>query len=147
MIYFNTITARINTLKILVLSVVVLFFLYAANAQAQEKVYRAAIDSDGVQRVEVTGGSYYYDPSHIIVKVNVPVELTFKKTPGITPHNIKINGTEAGIEINEDMGDKPKTVTFTPVKTGKFSIYCDKKFLFFKNHREQGMEGVIEVVK
>jgi plastocyanin domain-containing protein len=119
----------------------------AFNAQAQEKVYRAAIDGDGVQRVQITGGSYYYEPNHIIVKLNVPVELTFKKDPGIAPHNILIKAPEAGIDINEDMRTEPVTVTFTPVKTGKFAMYCDKRFLFFKNHREKGMEGILEVVE
>ena len=132
-------------MKTFVLSICVVFSIFSLNAQAQEKIYRAVIDSDGVQRVEITGGSYYYEPDHIIVKVNVPVELTFKKTPGIAPHNILIKAHEAGIEINEDMSVGTKTVTFTPAMTGKFAIFCDKRFLFFKNHREKGMEGVLEV--
>jgi len=134
-------------MRTLVLSLVVLFQFIALNAQAQEKVFRATVDSDGVQRVEITGGSYYYDPDYIIVKVNVPVELTVTKTPGITPHNILIKAPEAGIEINENISTEPKTVTFTPVKTGKFDLYCDKRFLFFKNHREKGMKGILEVVE
>jgi plastocyanin domain-containing protein len=86
-------------------------------------------------------------PDHIIVKDNIPVELTFKQTTGIAPHNILIKAPEAGIEINEDMSVEPKTVTFTPAMTGKFDIFCDKRFLFFKNHREKGMEGVLEVIE
>ena len=77
----------------------------------------------------------------------MPVELTFIKTPGITPHNIIIKAPDAGIEFNEDMSRASKTVRFTPLKTGSYAMYCDKKFLFFKNHREKGMEGVIEVVE
>jgi plastocyanin len=133
--------------KIFLLSLVVLFQGSALNAQTVERIFRATIDSDGVQRVEITGGSYYFDPDYIIVKVNVPVELTFTKAPGITPHNIVIDAPEAGIEIRENMSTKPKTVTFTPLKTGKFAIYCDKRFLFFKSHREKGMEGILEVVE
>lgn len=132
--------------KIFLLSLVVLFQGSALNAQTVEKVFRVPVDSDGVQRVEITGGSYYFDPDYVIVKVNVPVELTFTKTPGITPHNIVIDAPEAGIEIRENMSTKPKKVTFTPVKTGKFDIFCDKRFLFFKSHREKGMEGILEVV-
>jgi plastocyanin domain-containing protein len=136
---------RTTAMKLFMLSICFVFSIFSLNAQAQEKIYRAVIDSDGVQRVEITGGSYYYEPDHIIVKVNVPVELTFKKTPGIAPHNILIKAPEAGIIINEDMSVETKTVTFTPVITGKFDIFCDKRFLFFKNHREKGMEGVLEV--
>lgn len=121
------------------------FSVFTSLAHTQQKAYRASIDSDGIQRVEVMGGSYYYDPDYIIVKVNVPVEMTFRKIPGITPHNIVIDAPQVGIEVNEDMSTDPKTVTFTPSGTGKFAIYCDKRFLFFKNHREKGMEGVLEV--
>lgn len=53
-----------------------------------KKIYRATIDADGIQRVEVLAGSYYFDPNYIIVKVNVPVELKIRKESGITPHNI-----------------------------------------------------------
>lgn len=134
-------------MKKLMLLFLIAFHFFTFNARAQEKVYRAVIDSGGVQRVEITGGSYYYDPDHIVVKVNVPVELIFKKTAGIVPHNIKIKAPEAGIEINENMSGKPKTVTFTPARTGTFDIYCDKRFLFFKSHREKGMKGILEVVE
>lgn len=123
------------------------FLLYALNVNAQENIYRASIESDGVQRIEIVGGGYYFDPDVIIVKVNVPVELTFRKIPGITPHNIIIKAPDAGIDFNEDMSKAPKTIKFTPVKTGTYAVYCNKKFLFFDNHREKGMEGVLEVVE
>jgi plastocyanin domain-containing protein len=57
-----------------------------------------------------------------------------------------IHEPDAGIDINESMGKEPK-VTFTPKKVGKYPFYCDKRFLFFKSHRERGMEGVLEVVE
>ncbi len=133
--------------KIMIATCLILMYLFTVSAYAEEKVVRAAIDSDGVQRVEIVGDSYSYDPNHIIVKVGVPVELTFRKVPGITPHNMIINAPEAGIEINVDMTGDPQTVTFTALKTGTFPLYCDKRFLFFKNHREKGMEGLLEVIE
>ena len=132
---------------IFALSIVLLSHLVTADAYAEEKIFRAVIDHDGIQRVEITGGEYYFDPDHIIVRVNTPVELTIIKTPGFTPHNIIIKAPEAGIDINESMGRKPATVTFTPVKTGRFEIYCDKRFLFFRSHKDRGMHGVLEVVE
>lgn len=132
-------------MKTSVLSLCFVTLLFSLVARAAEDVYRAEIDSDGVQRVEITGGSYYYEPETIIVKVGVTVELTYRKTPGITPHNLVIQAPEAGIAINEDMSVSPKTVTFTPSGAGKFAIYCNKRFLFFKNHREKGMEAVLVV--
>ena len=36
------------------------------------KAVRAMVGADGKQRVEILGGSYFFKPDHIIVKVNVP---------------------------------------------------------------------------
>ncbi len=128
--------------------IIILFFILAAVVIAQEeerKVYKATVDEDGIQRVEIFGGSYFYNPDYIIVKKNIPVEFVIKKNPGIVPHNIVINGPEAGTDIRESIGTKQKVIRFTPKKAGKYPFYCDKKLLFFKSHREKGMEGIIEV--
>ncbi len=113
----------------------------------KEKRIVAKIDADGVQRAEIVGGEYYYDPNYIVVKVNKPVELKVKKVPGYVPHNLKADSPEAGIVFNIDMKGEPLTLTFTPKKTGKYPIFCDKSLLWFKTHREKGMEGLIEVVE
>ncbi len=118
----------------------------AAGAEEKEKVFRATVGDDGVQRVEVIGGSYFFKPNHIIVKVNVPVELKVRKESGFTPHNIVVKAPEAGINFNVSLDDeKPELIKFTPTKTGTYPIYSDKKLLFFESHREKGMEGVLEV--
>jgi plastocyanin domain-containing protein len=116
-------------------------------AKGEEKIFRATIDPDGVQRVEVLGGSYYFNPNRIIVKVNVPVELKLKKEGHIVPHNMMMKSPEAGIEFDTAMSGDPKLVSFTPKKTGTFRFYCNKKLLFLESHREKGMEGVLEVVE
>ena len=95
----------------------------------------------------MTSGEYYFDPDHIIVKVNIPVELKVKREPGIVPYNIVMSEPEAGIVFKEDVSTEPKVITFTPKKTGKFPFYCDKKLLFFKSHRERGKEGILEVAE
>lgn len=113
----------------------------------QEKRFVAAVDADGVQRVEMVGGEYFYDPNYIVVKVNTPVELKIKKTEGVVPHNLIARSPEAGIDFKLDLKKDHRTVKFTPTRIGKYPIYCDKSFLFFKTHRERGMEGMIEVVE
>jgi plastocyanin domain-containing protein len=112
----------------------------------EKKTYTAQIDKRGVQKVTIQAGSFFFDPDHIIVKVKVPVELTIKKEAGI-PHNFVINSPEAGMEVNESLSTEPKIIKFTPTTSGKYPFYCNKKFLFFKSHRERGMEGVFEVVE
>jgi plastocyanin domain-containing protein len=119
----------------------------AEEKPKEEKVYRATVDADGVQRVQVLGGKFFFDPNHIIVKVNVPVELQVRKESSFIPHNIVIKAPEAGIDVNVSLGEEQKTISFTPTKTGVYPFYCDKKLLFFKSHREEGMEGILEVVE
>ncbi len=115
------------------------------SANAQKKVFHATTSTDGVQRIHILAGDYFYDPDHINVKANVPVEITIKKDSRIAPHNITIEAPEAGIEVSESLRTKPKVLRFTPTKPGKYAFYCTKKLLFFKSHREKGMEGLLEV--
>jgi len=116
------------------------------SASAQEPTTVVPMSKDGVQRVDIVGGSYFFKPKHIVVKVNIPVELKVSKESGLAPHNIVAKSPEAGIEFQESMSSTPKTIKFTPTKVGKYPIYCSKKLPFSKSHREKGMEGVIEVV-
>lgn len=113
----------------------------------KEKRFVVPVDADGVQRVEMVGGDYFYDPNVIVVKVNKPVELKVKKAAGYVPHNLIAKAPEAGIDFTIDLKGDPQAIKFTPTKVGKYPIYCDKSLLWFKTHREKGMEGLIEVVE
>jgi plastocyanin domain-containing protein len=128
---------------LLIASVFVILF---SMASAEEVKTVVNIDNDGIQRVNIAGDSYFYRPRHIVVKVNVPVELNVTKEKGLAPHDIVARSPEAGIEFSEELGSTPKTIKFTPTMTGSYPFYCDKKAPFSKSHRERGMEGVIEVV-
>lgn len=134
-------------LKCLIIFLIFTGIAYAEDAASTQKIYTATVDKDGIQRVEITGGEYYFDPNYIIVKKDTPVEFTIRKTSGIIPHNFVIEAPEAGINIRESISTEPKVLRFTPTKTGKYAVYCDKKLLFFKSHKEKGMEGILEVVE
>lgn len=134
-------------LKCLIIFLIFTGIAYAEDAASKQKIYTATVDKDGIQRVEITGGEYYFDPNYIIVKKDTPVEFTIRKTSGMIPHNFVIEAPEAGINIRESISKEPKVIRFTPTKTGKYAVYCDKKLLFFKNHKEKGMEGMLEVVE
>lgn len=113
----------------------------------QEKRFVASVAADGVQRVEMVGDEYFFNPNYIVVKVNKPVELKVTKAAGYVLHNLIVTAPEAGIDFTIELKNEPQTVSFTPTKTGRYEIYCDKSMFWFKSHREKGMEGVIEVVK
>ncbi len=125
----------------------VLMILTIPSIAAERKAFVAPIDPDGIQRVSILGGSYFFDPNHIVVKVNVPVEMKVRKEPGVTPHDIVLSAPKAGINIHMELTTEPQTVRFTPTKTGVFTFYCDKKLLFFESHRDKGMVGTLEVRK
>ncbi len=112
-----------------------------------EKPFVAKTGPDGVQRAEVAGGSYYFKPERIVVKVNQPVELRLRNESLITPHDFILKAPEAGIDISVTLRNEPVAVKFTPAKTGVYTFYCGRRLLFFKSHRARGMEGAVEVVE
>jgi plastocyanin len=120
--------------------------LFGTSATAAEKKeFTAKTDPDGVQRVEILAGSYFFDPNTIIVKVNVPVELKIRKEPGLIPHNIVMKALGAGIGFRQELKETPEIIKFTPTKTGTYPIDCDKKVLFFESHKDKGMTGTLVV--
>ncbi len=121
--------------------------VFSTGTAGAKETYKAVVGGDGVQHVDVVGGSYFFKPEHIIVKVNVPVELKVRKEPGYVPHDIVIDAPIAGVYVKEPLGTEPKVIRFTPNKTGKYPFYCDKSLLLFHKHREKGMEGTLEVTE
>ena len=127
-----------------VAAILFLFGMSAATA-AEKKEFTAKTDPDGVQRVEILAGSYFFDPNTIIVKVNVPVELKIRKEPGMIPHDIVLKAPDAGIDFRQELKETPEIIKFTPTKTGTYPFACEKKVLFFESHKDKGMTGTLEV--
>lgn len=121
-----------------------LIFICSAAA-AEKKEFIASVDKDGIQRVEMVGGEYFFEPAIITLRVNVPVEIKIKKEPGIVPHNIVIKEPSAGIVFSEPLSTEPKLIRFTPVRTGEYPFYCDKKPPLLKSHKDKGMDGIFRV--
>ena len=115
-----------------------------ARAQGNAPV-RVPVDADGVQRVTIVGGSYFFRPNHVIVRAHVPVELTVSAEPGVVPHSFEIDAPQAGIAVHTELGTTPRTLRFTPTAPGRFAYYCTHRLLFLRSHRERGMEGVLDV--
>jgi len=138
-------------MRVLRASVAVLTLLLGSLSYGQESRgnrFVAVIGPDGVQRVEITGGSYYFDPDDIVVKVNVPVVLMVKKAGGIVPHSIALKAPEAGIDFSVSLRKDPTSISFTPTKVGKYPFWCTKRApLSSKSHKDRGMTGVLEVVE
>ncbi|HEF5788255.1 quinol oxidase [Burkholderia multivorans] len=106
---------------------------------------RVPIDPDGVQRVTIVGGSYFFRPNHVIVTAQAPVELTVSAEPGIVPHSFRIDAPQAGIDVRTELATTPRTFRFTPTQPGRFAYYCTHRLPLFGSHRTRGMEGVLDV--
>ena len=134
--------------RVFIISFVLIGIVFPAPVvMAQKNVYQATVDSDGVQKVNIVGGNYFFNPDYVIVRVNVPVELTVSREPGIASHDFTIKAPEAGIDISEPLSTDPKVIKFTPRKAGEYQFYCSKKFLFFESHKDKGMKGIIKVTE
>jgi plastocyanin len=103
-------------------------------------------DKDGVQRVTVLAGSYFFKPNHIIVKADTPVEILASREAGLVPHDLVIQAPDGTTLVQQDLATEPRKITFTPRKPGKYPMYCSKKPPLMASHRERGMEGMLEVV-
>lgn len=108
--------------------------------------FEAVRGPEGIQRVRVLAGSYFFRPREIRVAAHSLVELTVVLEPGLIPHDFMIDAPKAGIIVRETLGDEPRVIRFMPAAPGVFEFYCSKRLLFFESHKEKGMRGVIEVV-
>jgi plastocyanin len=145
-------TFRLSMKKLLPFFLFYLGVVGCATCRAEtfpldERVYKSTIAADGVQRVRIDGGSYFFRPSRVIVRVNVPVELTVSVDSSLVPHSFVIQAPEAGVVVDQSLSRDAKTIRFTPTAAGKYPFYCNSKLLFFKSHREKGMEGLLDVVE
>lgn len=132
--------------RALLLSMMVLS-LALGTSWAQDTPIMARLDADGVQRLSMVAGSYYFQPDRIQVRVGVPVELEVRRTTRLTPHDLVIRDARMGLDIEVDLSRAPQIVRFTPEVTGRVVFYCAERLLFFPSHRDRGMWGVLEVVE
>lgn len=132
--------------KTTVILTAVFFATTAVFAGSDERV-EVPFDDDGVQRISVLAGGYFFRPGHIVVKANRPVELVVSREPGLVPHTFALRIPAEKIDFDEDLGTEPRAVRFIIHQPGHYDFYCSKKPLFFESHREKGMEGVLEVVE
>jgi plastocyanin len=99
--------------------------------------------NDGVQHVEVTAHSFYFDPNRVVVKSGVPVEFHVKNSAFFVPHNLSCPAPGAGFMLDEGLGmfGDSETAKFTPTTPGEYAFFCK-----IDGHSKKGMTGTIVVV-
>jgi hypothetical protein len=83
-------------------------------------VYKSTIDNSSIQKVEMLEGSCFINPNNVVVKVNLPVEITIRKEPGSSSHDIVRHALAAGIELTVDLSRQPKGIRRVPTKIVRF---------------------------
>lgn len=102
--------------------------------------------ADGVQRATIVMESYSYVPDHLVLHVGSPVELIIENKSFLVPHNFVLKDADADLRLEADVAGGDRTILrFTPTRSGTGIFYCDKQLLFFKSHRQRGMEGRIDI--
>ena len=126
--------------------VVLLVSCGVALGEGSEEVLVLEPDAEGIQRAFIVLDSYAYAPSHISVQAGTPVEFQLENQSFLTPHNFILDYPDAGLQhnVSVDAGDSI-TLRFVAQIPGTYTFYCDKQLLFFPSHREEGMEGLLEV--
>lgn len=103
-------------------------------------------DQDGVQRATIIMESYSFSPDHLIVQAGAPLELTLENESFLVPHNFVLEVPSIEPAINRTVSAGETAVVQLPaLPPGQYAFYCDKQLLFFPNHREEGMEGRLDV--
>lgn len=91
---------------------------------------------DGVQVVEVEGGSFYYKPNLIRVKKGEPVKIVLNSVDMM--HDFVIDELDVRTDIIKS--GETTEVEFTADTTGEFEFYCS-----VGQHRANGMVGTLIV--
>ena len=129
-----------------VLSLMLAALAFGAEPTSIGPPFNVPVDADGVQRTTVILDSYSYAPAHLIVEKGKPVEFTLKSVTTLTPHNFIIKDPAGSLAVEQDVSaGKTATLKFTPMQSGTFPIYCDKRLWPLPSHRDKGMEGKLEV--
>ncbi|MBS0465651.1 MAG: cupredoxin domain-containing protein [Proteobacteria bacterium] len=134
--------SRIVPAKVCRLLALAALWLLAGAAAAQDAA--TTVGADGVQRIAIVGGSYFFRPSHIVVRANQPLEIRLSVEPGVIPHRFVLEGPggERLADVNLETQEQTLTLTLAP---GSYPFYCPNRLLLFKSHRDHGMAGTLQV--
>lgn len=96
----------------------------------------AVMEVDGVKVIEIEGGSFYFKPNEIRVKVGDKVKVTLKAVDMM--HDFVIDELDVKTEVTKS--GSTSSVEFTADTAGTFEFYCS-----VGEHRLRGMVGKLIV--
>ena len=109
-------------------TVLVLVFLWVPSLVEPSSPVILIPGQDGVQRIKIVLGSYFYSPNEIIIQANKPVLIELENQSFLTPHNFVIGDPEMSMhhEINVSPGDTV-SLRLLLASPGRYTFYCNKQ--------------------
>jgi plastocyanin len=107
----------------------------ALNSGSKEEIVTTD-EENGVNIVNVEGGSFYFKPNVITVKKGETVTIVLNSVDMM--HDLVIDGLNVRTEIAKS--GETAEVEFTASEAGEFEFYCS-----VGNHRANGMTGTLIV--
>ncbi len=128
------------------LIIVLALFWFGVPEPALSQMSTPPAATERVIEYTISMRDYRFHPNDLTAVVGYPVVLTLINPERITPHNFTLE-TGAAEPVIVDIGaGETKTVRFTPNAPGTYTFYCKSKLLWFKSHRDHGMEGTLRVL-
>jgi len=90
-----------------------------------DESWSAAIGPDGVQRVNIRCGPDFLDPRNIVVKANVPLQLSVSTTTDLASHNFTLAMGATTIDAPVRAGQT--SFVLSPRLSGRFQAICQDK--------------------
>ncbi len=133
-------------LSVLICWIAPVLFSGVSLGNTNEEVRVLQPDADGVQRATIVLDSYSFAPRYISIQAGLPIELRLENQSFLTPHNFVVD--HSAMDLQDDItvsAGESVTIQFLVRTSGTYAFYCDKQLLFFPSHRDEGMEGRLEV--
>lgn len=123
---------------------ILVFALTAVCGAAQSQpvpteAWHPVPDGRGVQLINIECGPGVFDPREIVVKRNVPVELSVRTSD---PSYEFISG----FGPSQAVGKRPTVHRFTPTALGRFPLFCQKQGAAPDLGAKASKKGVLTVV-
>jgi plastocyanin len=103
-------------------------------------------EEDVDRYIEIHMESHAFTPSEMVVDAGSVVTFILTNQSFLVPHNFLLDDPAGNRLVDADVSSgETQYVTVTLAEPGVYPFYCDKKLLFFPDHRDQGMEGQLIV--
>jgi hypothetical protein len=119
----------------------------AAGAEPNPEAWWARPGPDGVQRVNIRCGPDSMDPSHIVVRAGIPLELAVSGPADLPPHTFTAvvpRGQAQAVAVA--VGPAQQRIAFVPSLVGRFKAACHDNNAGGNDPNENRKQGELTVI-